>query len=236
MMDALEAYLGRGGRLMYMGGNGFYWRVSYPPAHPGMIEMRRAEDGTRAWVEAVGEYYHSSTGEYGGLWRRQGRAPNTLVGVGFVAQGFDRSSYYRRTPASRDPRARFIFDGIEDEILGDFGVAWGGAAGLELDAFNPSLGSPAWALVIASSEDHSNAFQLVNEEMSVSFAGADGQFSPAVRADMVFYEHPGGGAVFSTGSIAYVGSLAHKGYDNNISRLTLNVLRRFVDGAPFARP
>jgi N,N-dimethylformamidase len=236
MMDALAAYLGHGGRLMYMGGNGFYWRVSYPPAHPGMIEMRRAEDGTRAWAEAVGEYYHSSTGEYGGLWRRQGRAPNTLVGVGFVAQGFDRSSYYRRTPASRNPRARFIFDGIEDEILGDFGVAWGGAAGLELDAFNPSLGSPAWALVVASSEDHSNAFQLVNEEINVSFAGADGRFSPAVRADMVFYEHPGGGAVFSTGSIAYVGSLAHKGYDNNVSRLTLNVLRRFLDPAPFAMP
>src|SRR5437773_6955721 len=86
-----------------------------------MIEMRRAEDGTRAWVESVGEYYHGSTGEYGGLWRRQGRAPNTLVGVGFVAQGFDRSSYYRRTAASRDPRARFIFDGVQDEVLGDFG-------------------------------------------------------------------------------------------------------------------
>jgi N,N-dimethylformamidase len=236
MLDALAACLGRGGRLMYMGGNGFYWRVSYPAAHPGMIELRRAEDGTRAWVESVGEYYHSSTGEYGGLWRRQGRAPNALVGVGFVAQGFDRSSYYRRTAASRHPRARFIFDGIEDEVLGDFGLAGGGAAGLELDAFNPALGSPPWALVVASSEAHSNAFQLVNEEMNVSFAGADGQFSPAVRADMVFFEHPGGGAVFSTGSIAYVGSLAHQGYANNIARLTLNVLRRFLDPAPFPRP
>jgi N,N-dimethylformamidase len=179
-----------------MGGNGFYWRVSYPPAHPGMLELRRAEDGTRAWVEAAGEYYHSSTGEYGGLWRRQGRAPNALVGVGFVAQGFDRASYYRRTAASHDPRARFIFEGVEGDVLGDFGIAGDGAAGLELDAFNAGLGSPSWALVVASSEDHSNAFQLVNEEMNVSFAGSDGRFSPAVRADMVFYEHPGGGAVF----------------------------------------
>jgi N,N-dimethylformamidase len=236
MLDALSAYLGRGGRLMYMGGNGFYWRVSYPDSHPGMIELRRAEDGTRAWVEATGEYYHSSTGEYGGLWRRQGRAPNALAGVGFVAQGFDRSSYYRRTAASRDPRARFIFEGVEDEILGDFGLSGGGAAGLELDAFNPGLGSPPWALVVASSEEHSNAFQLVNEEMNVSFAGADGRFSSAVRADMVFFEHPGGGAVFSTGSISYVGSLSHQNYANNISRLTLNVLRRFIDPTPFAAP
>ena len=153
-----------------------------------------------------------------------------------MAQGFDRSSYYRRTAASRDPRARFIFEGVAGEILGDFGTAWDGAAGLELDAFNPSLGSPPWALVVASSENHSNAFQLVNEEMNVSFAGADGQFSPAVRADMVFYEHPGGGAVFSTGSIAYVGSLAHADYANDISRLTLNVLRRFLDPTRFTAP
>jgi N,N-dimethylformamidase len=236
MLDALAAYLGRGGRLMYMGGNGFYWRVSYPASHPGLIEMRRAEDGTRAWVESVGEYYHSSTGEYGGLWRRQGRAPNVLAGVGFVAQGFDRSSYYRRTEAGHDPRARFIFEGIAEDVLGDFGLFGDGAAGLELDAFNTALGSPPWALVVASSENHSNAFQLVNEEMNVSFAGADGQFSAAVRADMVFYEHPAGGAVFSTGSIAYVGSLGHAHHANNISRLTLNVLRRFLDPSPFKPP
>src|SRR5207244_9958437 len=104
MMEALAAYLGRGGRLMYMGGNGFYWRVSYPRAHPGMIEMRRAEDGTRAWVESVGEYYHGSTGEYGGLLRRPGRAAHTLGGGGVVAPGLDRSSYYPRTPARRRPR------------------------------------------------------------------------------------------------------------------------------------
>lgn len=236
MLDALEGFLGRGGRLMYMGGNGFYWRVSYPASHPGMIELRRAEDGTRAWAEVVGEYYHSSTGEYGGLWRRQGRAPNALVGIGFVAQGFDRSSYYRRTPASRDPRARFIFEGIEDEILGDFGLFGAGAAGLELDAASGGLGTPAHALVVAASEDHSNAFQLVNEEMNVSHAGTDGRFSSAVRADMVFFEHPGGGAVFATGSIAYVGALSHQGYRNNISRLTGNVLRRFLDTKPFGIP
>jgi N,N-dimethylformamidase len=42
--------------------------------------------------------------------------------------------------------------------------------------------------------------------------------------------------VFSTGSIAYAGSLSANGYDNNIARLTTNVLRRFADPAPFAGP
>jgi N,N-dimethylformamidase len=129
-----------------------------------------------------------------------------------------------------------MFEGVADEVLGDFGHSGSGAAGLELDAFSTGLGSPAHALVVATSEDHSNAFQLVNEEMNVSFAGADGRFSPAVRADIVFFEHPGGGAVFSTGSIAYVGSLDHNGYDNNIARLTGNVLRRFLDATPFVMP
>ena len=59
---------------------------------------------------------------------------------------------------------------------------------------------------------------------------------PKVRADMVFFECPQGGAVFSTGSIAYAGALAHNGYDNEICRLTTNVLRRFCDPKPFPEP
>ena len=120
MLDALDAYLRHGGRLMYMGGNGFYWRIAHHPTRRGVIEVRRAEGGVRAWDALPGEYYHSFTGEYGGLWRRQGRAPQKLAGVGFISQGFDRCSYYRRLEASRDPRVAFMFEGIEDEILGEF--------------------------------------------------------------------------------------------------------------------
>ena len=39
---------------------------------PGIIEIRRAEDGTRSWIAQPGEYYQSFNGEYGGLWRRIG--------------------------------------------------------------------------------------------------------------------------------------------------------------------
>jgi N,N-dimethylformamidase len=237
MLDALDAYVRRGGRLMYLGGNGFYWRIAYHPTKPGIIEVRRSEDGTRAWAAEVGEYYMSFTGEYGGLWRRQGRAPNRLAGAGFISQGFDASSYYRRTPASRDPRVAFMFEGIgPDELIGDFGTLRGGAAGLEIDCYDRLLGSPAHALVVASSEGHSNSFQLVNESVLVAHGATDGPQNPAIRADMVFFECPGGGAVFSTGSIAYAGSLPFKGYDNNVARLTTNVLRRFLDAAPFTEP
>jgi len=64
----------------------------------------------------------------------------------------------------------------------------------------------------------------------------DGLANPQIRADMVFFETPGGGAVFSTGSIAYAGALGHNNFDNAIAELTWNVLRRFADPAPFAMP
>lgn len=236
MIDALETYLGRGGRLMYMGGNGFYWRIAYSPDNPGVIEMRRAEDGTRAWDAEPGEYRMGFTGELGGLWRRQGRPPNMLVGVGFAAQGFDSSVPYRRKEGSRDPRASFIFEGIKGEVLGDFGKAGGGAAGEEVDCFDVRLGSPRHGLVLASSENHSPIFQPANDVILVPHGAIGAQHNPAIRADMVFFECPNGGAVFSTGSIAYAASLSHNGYDNDIARLTDNVLTRFIDPRPFAMP
>ncbi len=55
---------------------------------------------------------------------------------------------------------------------------------------------------------------------------------PDVRADLVLFARPGGGAVFATGSIAWAGALAHQGYDNAVARITENVLRRFLDPAP----
>ena len=49
---------------------------------------------------------------------------------------------------------------------------------------------------------------------------------------MAYVEYPNGGAVFSTSSIAWSGSLSFNDYDNNVSRLTENVLRRFASDEP----
>lgn len=237
MREAVEAYLRRGGRLMYMGGNGYYWRISFSDDLPGVIEVRKGEGGIRAWAAEPGEYYNAFTGEYSGLWRRSALPPQQLVGAGFTAQGFDVSSYYRRQPASFDPRAAFIFDGIgDDELIGDFGLVGGGAAGLELDRADVALGTPPHALVLASSEGHSDVYLVVLEEILINYPGATGTQSPLVRADIVFFETPSGGAVFSASSIAYSGSLSHNNYDNNISRLTENVLRRFAEPKKFEMP
>lgn len=237
MMEGLHDYIAGAGRLIYMGGNGFIWRCAMSDAVPGVVELRRAEDGIRYRDEEPGEYDLELTGEYGGLWRRLGLPPQALVGVGTIACGFDSSGYFKRTDQSLDPRAAFIFDGIaRDEVIGDFGFLGGGASGSEIDATDPLMGTPAHALVIARSEGHSENTLICPDEIGFHYPAMDGVQNPLIRADMTFFETPGGGAVFSASSITWAASLAHRRYDNNVSRLTGNVVRRFLEDAPFAPP
>ena len=233
MLDAYAAYQTQGGRFIYFGGNGFYWRTSYHPTLPGVIEMRRAEDGIRSWLAEGGEYYHSFTGELGGMWRRMGRAPQSVAGTGMTAQGFDVSTYYERTPASFDARVAFIFAGIgTTERIGAFGLIGGGAAGWEVDRADPALGTPPHALVIATATNFTSVYHWVKEELTHTHSANTGETCPFVRCDMVFYETPNGGAVFSTSSIAWAGALSYNNYTNNVSRLTENVIRRFLEPTP----
>jgi N,N-dimethylformamidase len=75
----------------------------------------------------------------------------------------------------------------------------------------------------------------VIEEVAKTDPHQGGSESPHVRADMVFFETAGGGAVFSTGSIAWCGALSANGYHNHVSRITENVLRRFVADEAFGQ-
>ena len=243
-LGALQDYVDGGGRLAYLGGNGFYWRVATSPEIPDVLEIRRAEGGIRNWAAEPGEYFHALDAGYGGLWRRNGRPPQMLRGVGFSAQGLFEGSYYRRMPGADDPRAAWIFDGIEDEIIGDFGLSGGGAAGFELDRADFALGTPPNALILARSEGHQSHFGTVLEELLSHLATLNGERpKDLIRAEIIYFETAAGGAVFSTGSITFCGSLSCNKYDNNISRMLENVLRRFsgipalaIAGFPRAMP
>ena len=155
------------------------------------------------------------------------------MGIGFAAQGFDRASYYERTEASYTSRAAWIFDGVHGERIGTSGLG-GGAAGQEVDRYDTRLGSPEHAIVLASATDFGPDMIRTKEEFeaAVTFPTPD----PYVRADMTFFETPNGGAVFSVGSISWFGALARDGWDNDIAQITTNVVRRFLDQAPFELP
>ncbi|MEI8303818.1 MAG: N,N-dimethylformamidase beta subunit family domain-containing protein [Burkholderiales bacterium] len=231
MLDALQAYRDQGGRLVYLGGNGFYWKIALDPAREGVIEIRRGEGGIRAWAAEPGEYHNQFDGQYGGLWRRNGRPPQKLVGVGFTAQGNFVGSHYRIRPEARqDARVNWILEGVNAPTVGGEGFSGHGAAGFELDRADSRLGSPASAVVIASSEDHppEAPWVLVPEEQLTHITTIPGRsHRELIRADMTYFDCPGGGEVFSVGSITFCGSLPVNGFDNDISRILDNVIRRF---------
>ena len=233
MLNGLDQWLRNGGRLMYLGGNGFYWRVAFNDAWPGAIELRRAEDGVRNWQTKSGESYHAFTGEYGGLWRRLGKPPNAVVGIGFAAQGFERAIGYKRRPESYESRAAWIFDGVDDDEIGTSGLG-GGAAGQEVDRYSRRAGSPSHAVILASATDFGPDMTRTKEELQASTIVPTPD--PVCRADMVFFETSQGGAVFSVGSISWFGALARNDYDNDVARITTNVIQRFIDPKPFTLP
>lgn len=228
-LNALRDYRDAGGKLVYLGGNGFYWRIARHGEMPDALEIRRGEGGIRAWEAEPGEYFQAFDGAYGGLWRRNGRPPQQLAGIGFIAQGLFEGSHYRRTADSHAADLAWVFEGIEGETFGDYGLSGGGAAGFELDCVDERLGTPEGVRVLARSEDHGPSFVLVPEELLTHVATRNGaRPGQRLHADMIYGELPGGGAIFATGSITFCGSLPRDGFDNPVSRLLDNVLTRFL--------
>ena len=226
-LDALRDYRDSGGGLVYLGGNGFYWRIVRHPEDPALLEIRRSEDGLRAWAAEPGEYYNAFDGSYGGLWRRNGRPPQQLVGIGFTAQGNFVGMPYKRV--CYDKNMDWVFDGINEDLLGDFGFSGHGAAGFELDRRDERLDEGEDITILAQSYDEDNRFILVPEEMLTHLTNLSGGPEADVkRADMVYFKTRTGGQVFAVGSITFCGSLPWNEYDNNVSRLLGNVIRKFV--------
>jgi N,N-dimethylformamidase len=235
-LDALTAYRDGGGSFLYLGGNGFYWKIVRHHDDPDLLEIRRAEDGLRAWASEPGEYYNAFDGSYGGLWRRNGRPPQQLAGIGFTAQGIFVGMPYNRI--CHDPKFDWVFDGIEGDVVGDFGFSGNGAAGFELDRIDPALSDGlnladgTEITVLAHSYDTANDFMLVPEEQLTHLTNlSGGPEAQAKRADMIYFTTEGGGQVFSVGSITFCGSLPWNNYDNNISTLLNNVLTHLIDPA-----
>src|SRR6218665_1925246 len=237
MMNAIMAYQNGGGRHLALGANGFYWRCAWHPQAPAAVEVRRGISGTRTWESRPGEVHLAGTGEPGALWRHSGFAPQKLIGVGFAAMVYDHAGYYLLTPEATNPRVAFALQGIaQGERIGDYGVRAGGAVGIEIDRFDADLGSPPHAVILARSHGLGPGALPTPEEYRTTVHGLDAEQNALVRADMVFFETARGGAVFATGSIAYMLSLSHNGYDNDVSRITPNLLRRFLHPPPLTHP
>jgi N,N-dimethylformamidase len=228
MVDGLQQYLMTRGKVMYLGGNGFFW-ITGLTDDLSTIEVRRSFSSTRPWDSNAGEAVLSTSGDPAGNWRNLGTSPQSLVGVGFTSQGWGGARGYRRLPDSFDPRVAGFFEGIEDdEAIGEFGHVMDGAAGDEVDRLDYALGTPPHALRLATSLPFPDQYQLAVEEvrnMTPTFGGSQ---SDLVRSDIVWFDLPGGGEVFSVGSVNWAASMGWNLGDNNVARLTTNVLRSFL--------
>ena len=165
-LDALQAYTETGGRLMYLGGNGFYWRVA--------LSRRRA--GRHRGAAHRGRHPHlgrRARRVLPRLRRRLWRAvaalatgrPTCCAASASRARALFVGDSYRQAPAARDNHHAWVFEGVKDELFGGYGFSGGGAAGFELDRLDHRLGSPLNAVVLASSEGHDRKeFVVVHEE------------------------------------------------------------------------
>jgi N,N-dimethylformamidase len=219
MFDAIALWTAGAGRLMYLGGNGFSMNVNFDAERPWIMENRRVEWWERGEDFQRSEAFNSTDGRRGGYFSVSGRQPAAVTGVESATMGFDHSYPYVLSEAARRPEAAFVFDGVTGGTIGDFGAIGGGVVGQEWDNAAGHQFGPEH-LILASSQDHTLVPPLF------------GAVRPDYHADLVLYLR-GSGAVFSVSSMAWCAALSHDNYANEIARITHNVLRRFLDPAPF---
>lgn len=233
ILDAWEDYLANGGRGMYLGGNGWYWVTAQHPTKPFLLEVRRGEIGDQTWKARPGEYHHSFTGERGGIWRNRARAPQKIFGTGYAGHGFSMSAPYFLLPDAIDPRAEWIFDGVSDRTrLGTEGLVGGGAVGQEFDRYELEFGSPPQSLLLGTSYGHTKYDGLVPEELYSTSPHVNGEEHPLVRGDLVYFTTSSGGGMFAASSMTWATSLAVNNYENDVSTVMFNVVKKFEDDQP----
>ena len=204
MYEQVKAWIHqRGGRLMYLGGNGINCEIEFLDEATMRCRtqlLTTNEDGSLGMSDPVNPdiYYESR-------FHRTVEPEATLLGVVTTDTGIMTGAPYRVLQPSH-----WAFAGTNLREGDLFGIAslhercHGGASGYESDKRSPH--SPRNTLLLAKG---------LNPD--------DG------GAEMVYYEVDHGGAVFSAGSITYPASLL---VDENLSRITANVVRRFLNGKP----
>jgi N,N-dimethylformamidase len=134
----------------------------------------------------------------GGTWAMLGCSESRILGVRFTGSGTDSYAPYRvLAPEHWALRGTGLAAG---DLIGAKGSRGQGASGIETDKLDWM--SPPNVILLARGTN--------------SFWGG---------AEMIYYDHPGGGGVFSVGSCAFGAALAT---DRHLSHIVRNVLDRFI--------
>jgi N,N-dimethylformamidase len=218
--DALRRFAAAGGSIAYLGGNGFAGKVAFKD---DLMELRRSPlEAGRTWDGPVAEQALAITNEPGGHLRASGRGEFSLTGVAISLMGFDRGRPFTRTPASRDPAAAWLFEGVDSDTFGNDGIVLGAAAGYEVDATDAHLGTDPDTMVIARADGFPDSFV---HDATRWYEGGEPQREDHRCAEMTLRPLASGGLIFSASSVAWLGALPASGM-NEVGRITLNLLTR----------
>lgn len=219
MEHALRQFAASGGSIAYLGGNGFAGKVAF---QDDLMELRRSPlEAGRTWDGPIAEQSLSITNQPGGHLRASGRGEFSLTGVAISLMGFDGARPFTRTPESHDASVAWLFDGVAGETFGDYGIVLGGAAGYEVDATDPHLGTSPDTVVIARATGFPDSF--VHDATRWYEGGAEEREARRC-AEMTLRHLPSGGLIFSASSVAWCGALPAGDAMNDVGRITRNLL------------
>ena len=185
-----------GGRLLYLGGNGLNAEVVFLGPDTIRIKNHMSDEG------GAFRYFDRELGRnIDSRMDRSVESEAALLGVAMTETGIMTAAPYR---AIRADHWAFAGTGLkEGDLFGERSLherCAGGASGHETDKMSPA--SPPETLLLAKGTNPDDG-----------------------GAEMTIYELPGGGSVFSAGSITYPAALF---VDQAISRITANVVGRFL--------
>jgi hypothetical protein len=207
MYDNLVDYLDNGGSLAYLGGNGLFETGDYDAARAEMVFRQGVEGGAR--VPALFRALSPPKPE------------RAILGVATERCAVTGSPY--QVLAADHP----LFDGtglVDGEMFGNSGLndgfGNGKASGWEVDTAS-GIGAISIPWDCAINEPDPIPADGPPTDVKILASGLHDGVGPG--ADMTYYDHSGGGFVFSVGSLTFGGSLV---VDPAIQQLMHNVLAR----------
>jgi hypothetical protein len=205
MVDHLEDYLDGGGCLLYMGGNAMYEKVVYSDDRTYLTFFPVYYDGTRE-VRRY-SYYRNLAPP---------RPERAVLGVAYRSDCYPTYGGLQVLDAAH---RFFAGTGVSNgSVVGASGLNGGGASGWEMDTSIPGLAADGVIVSCSGSDDRGSP--PANIELL-----ARGTNTCGYGADVTYYAHPGGGGVFSAGSLSFGGSLV---VDTLLQHVVRNVLDEFL--------
>lgn len=217
MYANLAAYLDAGGSVLYLGGNGIYENGEYEAGQTGMIFRDGLEGGPR--VSALFRVLAPAMPERSLLGVATERCG--VVGSAYRIDAANHPLFAQVKVADRITGAqRQVVNG---DLFGELGLNTGFGNG-KASAWEVDTRDGVGAIAIPVNCATENGFiqsSTLPDGLVVLATGEPDIEGPG--AEMVFYEHSGGGIVFSVGSLTFGGSLV---VDRTIQQLMRNVLAR----------